>query len=73
MVPDFDESDVDRYFLHFEQVADSMEWPREKWPHLLQSKLKGRACDAYASLSLADARRYDIVKTAILQVYSLVP
>ena len=34
MVPHFDESDVDRYFLHFEQVADSMEWPPEKWPHL---------------------------------------
>ena len=73
MVPEFDESDVDRYFLHFEQVAESMEWPKEKWPHLLQTKLKGKACDAYAALSREEANTYATVKSAILNAYSLVP
>ncbi|XP_072182212.1 uncharacterized protein [Diadema setosum] len=73
MVPEFDEGDVDRYFLHFEQVADSMEWPKEKWPHLLQTKLKGKACDAYASLSREEAQDYATVKKAIMNAYALVP
>ena len=73
MVPEFDESDIDRYFLHFEQDAESMEWPREKWPHLLQTKLKVKACDAYAALSREEAQVYATVKTAILHAYALVP
>ena len=73
LVPDFDESDVDRSFLHFEQVAENMGWPKNKWASLLQTKLKGKACDAYATLSVNEAKDYDTVKKAIMQAYSLVP
>ena len=73
LVPDFDDTDVDRYFLHFEQVALNMDWPRNKWASLLQTKLKGKACDAYAALSVEEARNYDIVKNVVMQAYSLVP
>ena len=73
LVPDFDDTDVDRYFLHFEQVALNMDWPRNKWASLLQTKLKGKACDAYAALSVEEARNYDTVKNVVMQAYSLVP
>ena len=28
-VPPFQEKEVDKYFLHFEKVATSLEWPKE--------------------------------------------
>ena len=62
-----------RFRLSFGQVAESMEWPRDKWPSLLQTKLKGKACDAYAALSREEAKQYETVKTAILNAYALVP
>ena len=31
LVPPFQEKEVDRYFAHFEKVADSLNWPKEIW------------------------------------------
>ena len=73
MVPVFEELDVERYFLHFEKIAQGMDWPRGKWSHLLQSQLKGKARDAYSALSITEAGHYDTVKRAILHAYALVP
>ena len=28
-VPPFQEKEVDKYFLHFEKIASSLEWPSE--------------------------------------------
>ncbi|PFX11776.1 hypothetical protein AWC38_SpisGene24381 [Stylophora pistillata] len=39
LVPPFQETDVDKYFLHFEKVAESLKWPKEYWAMLLQSVL----------------------------------
>ena len=36
-VPPFQDAEVDKYFLHFEKVASSLEWPKEVWTLLLQS------------------------------------
>ena len=33
----FQETEVDKYFLHFEKVASSLAWPKEVWTLLLQS------------------------------------
>ena len=33
------EKEVDKYFAHFEKVADSLNWPKESWVLLLQSVL----------------------------------
>ena len=30
-VPDFCETEVDKYFLHFEKVAKSLKWPEDNW------------------------------------------
>ena len=36
LVPPFQEKEVDKYFLHFEKVAENLKWPREHWTLLLQ-------------------------------------
>ena len=30
LVPNFDEDDVDSFFLHFEKIATNMKWPKER-------------------------------------------
>ena len=36
LVPPFQEKEVDKYFAHFEKVADSLNWPKGSWVLLLQ-------------------------------------
>ena len=31
LVPKFEENEVDKYFLHFEKIANSLKWPKESW------------------------------------------
>ena len=31
LVPSFQEKEVDKYFVRFEKVADSLSWPKENW------------------------------------------
>ena len=38
-MPPFQEKEVDKYFAHFEKVADNLNWPKESWGLLLQSGL----------------------------------
>ena len=42
LVPPFQEKEVDRYFLHFENVAENLIWPKQHWTLLLQSVIIGR-------------------------------
>lgn len=73
LVPNFTESEVDSCFNAFERIATSLGWPKDVWSILLQCKLSGKALEVYASLSLEDGLKYDVVKTAILRSYELVP
>ena len=73
LVPKFHEKDVEKYFQHFEKIAQSMEWAREIWSMMLQSVLIGKAQEVYAALSLDQSADYEIVKDRILQAYELVP
>ena len=73
LVPPFKDTDVDKYFLHFEKVADSLHWPPAVWTLLLQSVLSGKAQEVYSSLSLDQSRNYEEVKKVILKAYELVP
>ena len=72
-VPPFQETEPDKYFLHFEKIATSLSWPRRVWTLLLQSSLVGKAREAYSALSVDQSSEYDIVKTAVLKAYELVP
>ena len=73
LVPPFQEKEVDKYFAHFEKVADSLNWPKESWVLLLQSVLVGKAQEIYGSLSVDQSSNYEHVKEAILKAYELVP
>ena len=73
LVPPFKDTDIDKYFLHFEKVADSLKWPPDVWTLLLQSVLSGKAQEVYSSLSLEQSQQYQEVKSAILKAYELVP
>ena len=68
LVPPFQEKEVDKYFAHFEKVADSLNWPKESWVLLLQSVLVGKAQEIYGSLSVEQSSNYEHVKEAILKV-----
>ena len=73
LVPPFQEKEVDKYFAHFEKVADSLNWPKESWVLLLQSVLVGKAQEIYGSLSVEQSSNYEHVKEEILEAYQLVP
>ena len=72
LVPPFQEKEVDKYFAHFEKVADSLNWPKESWVLLLKSVLVGKAQEIYGSLSVEQSSNYEHVKEAILKAYELV-
>ena len=52
LVPPFQEKEVDKYFLHFEKVAENLNWPKEHWTLLLQSVLIGKAREIYTQLGV---------------------
>ena len=73
LVPPFQEKEVDKYFLHFEKIAENLKWPKEHWTFLLQSVVIGKAREIYTQLSLEQSSDYDKIKELILKAYELVP
>ena len=67
LVPPFNESEVDKYFQHFERVAQNLKWPIDQWPLLLQSVLRGKAQEAYTALPISECVDYNSVKNPILK------
>ena len=59
LVPPFQEKEVDKYFLHFEKVAENLKWPKEHWTLLLQSVVIGKAREIYTQLPLDQSSDYD--------------
>ena len=73
LVPPFQEKEVDKYFLHFEKVAENLNWPKEHWTLPLQSVLIGKAREIYIQLGVEQSHHYETVKELILKGYELVP
>ncbi len=73
LVPKFREAEVDSYFITFERVAGKLRWPKDMWALLLQCNLEGKAQEVCSSLPIEQSLDYDIVKTAVLRAYELVP
>ena len=73
LVPPFQEKEVDKYFLHFEKVAENLKWPKEHWTLLLQSVIIGKAREICTQLTVQQSSSYDTVKELILKAYELVP
>ena len=65
----FQEKEVDNYFLHFEKVAENLNWPKEHWTLLLQSVLIGKAREIYIHLGVQQSHHYETVKELILKDY----
>lgn len=72
LVPPFNDGDVDCYFIMFEHAANTLKWPKDVWPLLLQSVLTGKALDAYASMAPEACMDYDQVKSEVRRAYELV-
>ena len=62
---------LDVYLHRFERYAVAQKWPVHVWAVNLSALLTGKALDTYSRLNEDDAQNYDVVKTAILQRYSL--
>ena len=73
LLPRFNERDPETFFSLFERVADARSWPDSDRTLMLQCVLTGKAQEAYSALSVHDSASYDKVKTAVLQIYELVP
>ena len=73
LVPKFEEKEIDKYFLHFEKIAENLKWPKESWTLLLQSVFVGKAREIYSSLSIEQCQSSDAVKKAFLKANELVP
>ena len=61
LVPPFQEKKVDKYFLHFEKVAENLNQPKEHWTLLLQSFLIGKAREIYIQLGVEQSHHYETV------------
>ena len=42
LVPPFKKKEADKYFLHFEKVAENLKWPNEHWTLLFKVKKLGK-------------------------------
>ena len=73
LVPQFQETEVDKFFTHFEKIAQTLEWPKKNWTLLLQSVFVGKAREIYSSLSVSQSQNYEYVKKVVLKAYELVP
>ena len=73
LVPPFQEKEVDKQFLRFENVVENLKWAKEHWILLLQSVVICKAREIYTQLPVEQSSDYDKVKELILKAYELVP
>ena len=71
LVPKFDETDPEEFFLQFENMALTLKWPVPYWPLLVQSVLVGKGRSTYLALTSSQQQEYSQVKDAILKSYQL--
>ena len=73
LVLPFQATEVDKYFLYSEKVAENLKWPKEHRTLLLHSVVIGKAREIYTQLSLEQSSDYDKVKELILKGLSASP
>ncbi|XP_037776712.1 uncharacterized protein LOC119573573 [Penaeus monodon] len=73
LIPLFDEQDPEEFFLQFEKIAESLDWPEESWAVMIQTAFTGQAKRVFTNLPKEICKDYDAVKDIILQAYDLVP
>ena len=66
LVPKFDKNDnLDSFFLMFERIAVSINWPEEEWAILIQQVVTGKSQSVVSALSDEQSFDYHTVKDAI--------
>ena len=73
LVPTFDETRIEEFFVAFEKLADKLQWEESLQTVLLQTKCIGKAQDAINALDADQCKSYDTMKKHILNAYELVP
>ena len=68
LVPSFNELDAEDFFKQFERTVIHFKWPQEKWVWL--NRFTGKAAQVFNSL---EEYSYELVKTSILNAYSVTP
>ena len=63
--------DIEAYLTTFERLMLAYEVKKEKWAYKLAPQLVGKAQQAYAGLTVADAGDYEKLKSAILRRYDI--
>jgi transposase InsO family protein len=63
--------DIDAYLTHFERVATTHNWSRDKWAARLVPLLEGAARDAYLLMTPEDGGDYDKLRKTLLQRFHL--
>lgn len=66
-MPEFVQEETEDFLVQFEKIAELRGWPEEEWALLVQTRLKGKAREAYAGLGIEKCSDYKVVKEAILQ------
>ena len=72
-VPPFQDSKVNKCFIHFEKVATSLKWPEDVWMVPLQSVFVVKARQIYSALPIEHSARHQVVKDAMLKAHKQVP
>ena len=63
------ETEVDIYLVTFEKLAELHNWPKQHWPAMLQSQLRGKGLKVFSELTTDQCRDYDQLKAALLTAY----
>ena len=71
LLPNFDESEPDEFFMLFEKIAEGLKWPESLWSVIIQVALKGKGRTAYLALTAQECKDYELVKSSVLKAYEL--
>ena len=63
-------TDINEYFIHFEQISDWNEWTEHQRARMLTIKLRGEAQKLLSSLSYTQFTDYATLKQALIQRFS---
>ena len=53
---------MDKYFICFEKIASSLEWPKEVWTLLLRSVLIRKAREIHSAILVEKSAQYEEVQ-----------
>ena len=65
--------ELEVYLITFRKIAVLNNWPKEYWPAILQTQLKGKALRIFSELPESTIKDYEQLQSALLAAYELTP